>query len=65
MKGMFWVTRGGDVVESQEAFTGPTQVATCLRVGSNAFLGTRRLDKLRPANQHEVIDARMRWESKR
>lgn len=76
MKGLFWVTQGGDVVES----TGPAESASgyrhgcsithnhkvipVKRVSSGAFLGTRRLDRLRPATAHEVEQARERGAGK-
>lgn len=63
MKGMFWVTRSGDVVESDGPFAVVCKhrVAPCRRVGSNAYVGTRRLDKLRPATAAEVKAAKEKW----
>lgn len=72
---MFWVTRSGDVVEStgnaarawSSAHCRPLghDVVAVKRVSSGAFLGTRRIDKLRPATPHEVEQARERGKSKR
>lgn len=52
---MYWVTRGGDVVVS----TGDARdgVVECRRAKSGAFLGTRRLDRLRPATPYDVRKA--------
>lgn len=71
MKGMYWVTPSGDVVENIAAFEKPWhsrgshllghKTAPCRRVGSNAYVGTRRLDKLRPATAAEVRAAREKW----
>lgn len=63
MKGAYWVTRSGDVVESEGSFAAVCEhkVAPCRRVGSNAYVGTRRLDKLRPATRAEVKAARQKW----
>lgn len=72
MKGMFWITKGGDVVESLgaayqavttrsgTAYLADHKVIVVKRVSSGAFLGTRRLDKLRPATAAEVATARER-----
>lgn len=57
MRGMYWVTKSGDVVMS----TGPKtnrDTVPCERVSSGAFLGTRRIKMLRPATPAEVSDAK-------
>lgn len=73
-KGMYWVTKSGVVVMSREKFkrrrtvTGklnPNETAPCVRVGSGGSHGMLRLDRLRPANRHEVIDAREMYDRKR
>jgi len=61
VKGMFWVTRMGDVLESQDVPKpggAGRSVVPCRRVSSGAFLGTRLLENLRPATNAEVDAAR-------
>jgi len=75
VKGKFWVTRGGDVVENVAPFKKPwssrgshllaIKTAPCRRVGSGAYVGTRRLDKLRRATAAEVKAAREKWSKPR
>lgn len=72
MRGLYWVTKSGDVVESTGdpmravrsrggvMYSAAYLVVTVRRVGSDAFLGTRRLDKLRPATAAEVRKAQAR-----
>lgn len=72
---MFWVTRSGDVVESTDELQHSMRhgapalhrpkVVPVKRVGSEAFLGTRRLDRLRPATAAEVRAAREKWSKPR
>jgi len=53
VKGLYWITKSGDVVKATGPET-PSGTVPCVRVSSGAFLGTRKLSKLRPATAHEV-----------
>lgn len=73
MKGMYWVTKSGTVVESREPFhrqvsakgnLGKHETAWCVRVATGGAIGNLRLDRLRPATKREVSEAYAEREAK-
>lgn len=68
MRGDYWVTKGGIVVqqtESAEIFRGDAVRAVCARVETGRFHGRLRLDRLRPATKAEVREAMNRRKGRR
>lgn len=59
MRGQHWITKLGDVL--YECAPGTEGRIFCRRVGSDAYVGSRLLAKLRPATPHEVHKARLAY----
>ena len=62
MNGMYWVTRGGFVVQQHGSISGLGRASRIFayNVPSGGFRGRLRLDRLRPATPHEIKRAKER-----